>query len=111
MLAFGGLGPVGQGWRRMMRPTDRAKERRSEGARRGGLSGGGGGGLKREEGEVEECERGGEERDSYRRLKSGGRPVHAPCPKRGVAKPGGADRRPQMIIKKVIILIIIYKKD
>ena len=33
-------------------------------------------------------------------VESGGWPVHAPCPKQRVAKPGGANRSTEIIFKK-----------
>jgi hypothetical protein len=42
---------------------------------------------------------------------SGGGPVHAPCPKQRVAKPGGTDRNTKIIIlieARILLRLVIY---
>jgi hypothetical protein len=69
--------------------------------RSNGRARGGGKGLKRKM-----VEQRGER--TFIDVESGGWPVHAPCPKQRVAKPGGANRSTEIIKINFIFLIILY---
>jgi hypothetical protein len=48
-------------------------------------------------------------RASFISRESGGRPVHAPCPKQRVAKPGGANHSTEIINFNIIYFLSNFK--